>query len=264
MSFHLQITFTGLCLFVPRKEEGKLHVLMPRTDRLRHHGSAEHECSIPDEHAMRLVFDTAHLTKGSTAPSKLLTQVSLKEKILEIPRWGDLMPDIPPGLVKLDGTLKEGVLEDGVNLTSRVTLHSGSVTDAAEGECFQWRGGFRRMSHILDWTIEDHPGSFFVGELRQMNGGSGGTLPTLYPISIGGKNMIQLTIFHVTPGDLPPDPIKIPDPKDSEDVHHFAAYYEIADVRQKDLPKVYRNKCGTPSPKGGRGGNPFRCMNAIL
>lgn len=282
MSFQLRITFIGMCLFVPDVEKGRMHVLMPATgssggadgghDGQDGHGEpsggrdggahAGHHGV--ERHALRLVFDTANLSEGAKKPADLLVQVSLSNRVLVLPPIGSILnPNLPDDLVPLSSPLDPAVLGQLAQqrLSSRVELGSGYWSGHHPGECWELEEGQpRRMSHVLEWTVDEMPGRYLFVNLALLGGGLAESIGPLHPID----GILDLEVYHVPPAELPPDPELPAMLAEGEPAHHFAAFAPLLRQPTRQLPRFQRGKCPSPPPdkKPPRGGNPFRCMGA--
>src|SRR5688572_13852717 len=98
MPFTLQITISGLCLFVPQKKwvfGDLLHVL------LIEHGAAPH-----DRHCPRLVYDTAY-EDGLQQPTGQLVCKPLENCVLNLNELGNSLDlFLPTQLVDLSNVMK--------------------------------------------------------------------------------------------------------------------------------------------------------------
>jgi hypothetical protein len=270
MSFTLRITFVGMCLFVRDGDEA-MHVLLPATGGVggdgerpppdgewvdpgpgvrgaRHGGHAGSGTGFThvevETHTARLIFDTAHLRPNKVRLDGVPAHVSLRDQALELPACGaPLSTALPGDLVALDTHLRADLWEKEKSLlASRVMLRRGCWTDHDAGECWEWTDGPRRMSHVVEWTIEDYPGSVLEHRLTQLGGGTGDALPPLYPVC----GLLDLSVWHVPHTDLPPDPVRRERPERGYQAHHFAAFSVLLRDPVPCLPALAGSQCGEP------------------
>ena len=272
MSFTLRITFVGMCLFVRDGEEA-MHVLLPATGGggadgggpppdgeslgtgpgvrgpgTRHGTHLEPESGVThvdvEPHTARLIFDTAHLRPNKVRLDGVLAQLSLRDQALELPACGEPLRTALPGeLVRLETGIRPDLWEKEKSLlASRVMLRGGRWSDHDPGECWEWTDGPRRMSHVVEWTIEQFPGEVLEQRLKQLGGGTGDALPPLYPVC----GLLDLSVWHVPHADLPPDPVRREKPKSGYQAHHFAAFDALLRDPVPCIPMLAGNQCGEP------------------
>ncbi|MDB4950195.1 MAG: hypothetical protein JWM27_2844 [Gemmatimonadetes bacterium] len=265
MSFKLRILFTGLCVF---RENGQkaMYVFLPSTQgKFPMPVGADMEL---DPHSARLTFDTAHLSPQGVTPDGYLAHVMLGERTLTLPEAnGALNTALPSDLVTI-GKLKREVYDDRTArslLTARITLLSGQCTGVAPGRCWKWNNKEQRMSHVVEWTIDDYPGSSLTLQLVQFSGINGAKVGPLYPID----GEVTLTVWHAAYTDLPPDPLPVaePDLAHPPTAHHFAALLRLVEDASRDLPVFAGNSCSQSSQArdeldnpGGKGAAAVSCM----
>jgi len=260
MSFDLTLTFTGMMVYVP--EATQLRVLMPKTS-----GSmaapvvtSTGECSVQsstdpatcvEPHAARITFDTAYTRPGAQALDEAVAHVSLLQKRLDVPVVGSAyVQGIPSYVTELPSVVRQDVLEGYANevLASRVRVRTGQSTYADPGECWEYDGAVRRMSHQVEWTISGVEGDYLDLPLTDLSGLlTVGSLPRLYPLD--GK--IELWIWHAPAWELPPDAIIPEELSEGDGAHHFAHLSVLLDSRSLDMPLFRPNQCG-PLPPGTR------------
>jgi hypothetical protein len=264
MSFTLRIRFTGMCLFI-RDGSSRVHVLLPSTagnfpvtpeqmaggqgngeggEGSQGCGNCTEEGMTIEPHAVRVTFDTAHLSPGRVSRDDYLAHVSLKGRVLDVPRVGaEIEAELPPDLVSLGGILREEVFGDDADqlLACRFTFTSGTCTGVAPGRCWSWRGNVRRMTHVVEWSIPDIPGDELRLPLTQFSGATGGELGPLYPVN----GAIEMDVWHAPHADLPPDPVipAEPDPDHPPVAHHFAAMLRLFQDPVYDLPVYVGKEC---------------------
>jgi hypothetical protein len=269
MAFTLRVRFCGMCLFI-RDGNSRMHVLLPSTagvfpvapdpadgeggdtDGGDGDGEGQETCcaTFTDEgmriepHTVRIAFNTAHLQPGRVSLDPFYAQVSLRNRVLDVPRMGaELDTTMPADLVSLGGNLRGEVFGDdaGDLLSSRVTFSSGSCTGVAAGRCWSWAGSVRRMTHVVEWSIPDLPGDELVLPLTQFSGAVGGELGPVYPVN----GVVDLEVWHVPYTDLPPDAVvpPEPDPEHPTVAHHFAAMLRLFQDPVYDLPVYVGDEC---------------------
>jgi hypothetical protein len=292
MSFTLRVTFSGLCLFVPDRVNGKMHVLMPPTshgpgslhdsgggheghegnadlgehaeggERTEGAGQAEHggrdqtplsghaaDPHCTDAHAARLVFDIAHLSPGNTEPKGILAHVLLEDFALDLSApAGTVDLSLPPSIVpvgRLVGNqkIRRKLLErvPGPKVLSRVTLTTGACTDHDPGALWEVGGVETCMTFSLEWTVGDfgtEPLRLDLLNLR--DAGDQEALPDLYPIGPDGDKVVDLSVYHVLEGDLPPVDIPPPPPAPGPGyrARHFAMLHKLFEVHRPFAPPV--------------------------
>lgn len=260
MSFDLTLTFTGMMVYVP--EATQLRVLMPRTADVMPAPvvTASGQCSgegstgtaaCVEPHAARITFDTAYSRPGAQGLDGAVAHVSLLQKRLDVPVVGSAyVQGIPAFVTELPSVVRQDVLEGNANevLASRIRVRTGEATYADPGECWDYGGGVRRMSHQVEWTISDIDGDHLDLPLTDLSGLlTVGSLPRLYPVD--GK--IELWIWHAPAWELPPDAIIPEDLAEGDGAHHFTHLSVLLDSRSLTMPLFRPNECG-PLPPGTR------------
>lgn len=256
MAFDLTLTFTGMMIYVP--ENTQLRVLMPKTAEsmpapvLTTGGECSGQSSTDttvcvEPHAARITFDTAYVREGATGPDGAIAHVSLLQKRLDVPVVGDAyQAGIPSDMTELPSVVRQDVLEGNANevLASRIRVRNGHATYADPGECWEYGGEVRRMSHQVEWTISGIEGDYLDLPLTDLSGDlTVGSLPRLYPID--GK--VELWIWHAPAWELPPDAIIPEEMDDGDGAHHFAHLSVLLDSRSVDIP-LYRPGACAPLP----------------
>ena len=234
MPFTLRISFHGMCLFV-RDGAQALHVLMPATG-----GGASEDCGC-EPHTPRLLFDTAHLRPQQTAPDHALVHYPLLKKVLEIPQGGSALDNaLPPELAKV-GPVRADVF-GGQNtdlVASKVVLRNGSCSDYAKGACWTWQGQVQRLSHIIEWSVEDVPGTSLDLSLQGLTGAFAGDVPTLHPVN----GVVELSVWHAPHCELPPDYIVPPAPSRGGSAQHFSGFGKLLQAGTVGLPGYEPDTC---------------------
>lgn len=250
MTFDLRFTFTGMMLYVPSNTQ--LTVLLPKTAEVMPTantsgcGSTGEECVEP--HVARITFDTAYSRPGAAALDGVVAHASLRKKRLTVPAVGSAyVKGIPSVVATATAPPRQDVLDGSADtdLIARLELTTGEASWADPGECWEYQGATRRMSHQVEWTISDVAGDWIDLELTDLAGlGSQGSLPRLYPID--GK--IELWVWHAPPFELPPDAIVPELPAYGAEGLHFAHLGMLLDSRSLDAPLFRPGDCGDPPP----------------
>jgi hypothetical protein len=258
MSFELQVELVGLCLFVPDSGAKNLYVLMPAAGTA--HGV--------DPHVVRLCFDSAYLRPGSTRLDGLMTLVPMSRVDLALGAGGSPSLALPRELVNVGTQARRPIDPDALRrddtarrLTARVSVGSGMYTTYQPGSCWNYPDGStppRRLSNRLFWQVGEVEGDELGLTFTPLAGGTGLTLPPLYPI--GGS--IELAVYHTPREELPPDPVVVPPPPLGTPAHHFAAFYGLfaPPVTDGPLPTFAGIRCSDNDTS--LGGSPYTCMAA--
>ncbi|HYH81459.1 MAG TPA: hypothetical protein VEX86_16770 [Longimicrobium sp.] len=253
MPFDLKLTFTGMMLYVP--EINQLQVLMPKTAETipapvvsSNGGCSGENPECVEPHAARLTFDTAHTRQGMTALDDVVAHVSLRQKRLDVPAVGSAyVRGVPSDIALATSPVRQDVLDGIANsdLASRIRVSTGAATYADPGECWEYQGIVRRMSHQVEWTIAGVPGDHLDLPLTDLSGLTGqGSLPRLYPIN----GQIELWVWHAPAFELPPDGIAPETPVDGDQAHHFSHLGILLDSRALEMPLFRPNLCGELPP----------------
>lgn len=265
MSFTLRIRFSGVCLFVPRRNTSNLmrmHVLMP--DLL----SGNHGRHVPV-----LKFDTAHLRPGQPGKDGITASRDIAGKSLTIGN-AEASDFICPQIVKLREATGQDVPSNllqpspgTASLGARVTLADGRMTLVARGKCWRWVSGeAQRMTHVAQWVIT-MGGEDLRLRLDPLGNGLAIQLPPLYPIVEQGQSgFLDLSVHHLTPEDLAPIPPPPPPPPAPGDrAPHFGAYYNLYNpVPVPHHPLFAGDTCNLPDnpcdEETEMGSSAFNCM----
>ncbi len=257
MPFDLKLTFTGMILYVP--ELTQLQLLMPKTPETipapvilpGGENAASCHCETGDcmePHAARITFDTAYTRHSSQALDDVTAHVSLRQKRLDVPALGSAyVRGVSPYIALVDSPVRQDVLDGTANaeLTARIRLRTGRATYADPGECWEYQGSVRRMSHQMEWTISGINANHLDLPLTDLSGLiTQGALPRLYPI--GGK--IELWVWHAPPVELPPDAIVPEMPPPGSQGHHFSHLRNLLCSRTLSMPTFRPNQCGELPP----------------
>ncbi|HET7233922.1 MAG TPA: hypothetical protein VFJ16_28180 [Longimicrobium sp.] len=276
MPFDLKLTFTGMMLYVP--EATRLQVLMPKTAETMAApviSSTGEECGASttdtsvcvEPHAARVTFDTAYVREGAQALDDVLAHVSLRQKRLEIPAvGGSYTRGIPSVVTVTSSPVRSDVLDGTADevLMARLVVSTGGATYADPGECWEYQGDVRRMSHQVEWTIPDIDDDHLDLSMTDLAGmAAQGSFPRLYPID--GK--VELWVWHAPAYELPPDAITPEEPVSGDQAHHFAHLALLLDSRSLEMPLFRPNECGELPPgtrprERDRGASVLSCTGA--
>lgn len=266
MGYKLRITFSGLCLFVPKRNTAnqmRMHVLMPNASVGQH-------CR--ERHIPVLVFDTAHLRPAQTRNDEIAAHRDLSELSMSIGN-AEAGEFICPQIVKLREVTGRDVPTNLLDpspgtarLGARVTLGDGRMTVVGKGKCWEWAPGqAQRMAHVALWEI-----NMMDDELRlrldPLGSGMARELPVLYPIGTSADNrVINLAVRHLPPEELAPIAPPMHEPKGGEPSGHFTAYYDLyGPLPYIRLPRYSGDACilpADPCPEDVElGSSAFNCM----
>lgn len=265
----IRISFTGLFLFVPEPNAGKMHVLLPRTPGLGH----------KHRHVARLLVDSAHL-KPSDSTATLhhipahsahlksgdtkttLNHIPLERWALELPvptATGSAETDLSmfPRIGSLAGVTNEMVKRNRIRrlpphekVAARVTLAAGETVATAKGALWEVKiegGGSvpKCMTWAVAWVLDiPDNGPFQAQLLSLLNEHVHQDLPPLYPIQTDeGKRVIDLHFYHVPEHELPPfEPPKC-EPGTAVEADHFHLYSHIFEKAHLEPPKLLHCDC---------------------
>jgi hypothetical protein len=251
MPFKLRITFSGLCLFVPGKDDsaGWMHVLMPATGKRVH------------KHVAQLGYDQAYEVDATGDPVGMPKYVPIEGSALGGPsgtKPGANLP-APEGLVdlsdltgaKVEPRLVEGPPDSGI-VAARMSLGAGVGAGVPGGAYWNLDGREVRMPHRAVWIL-DVPGDNLTWSVAGTDGG----LRSLRPID----GEIVLYVMHQPAHELPPTRLPLPDgpfslPPRGYRNDHFEAYYDVLDQTpqsKRPIPVFERGPDAAPGPGGGSG-----------
>jgi hypothetical protein len=272
-SFNLEITFSGLCMFVPAKDKSRMHVLMPVSGKTL--------CGVHvHQHVNRLYYHPSYET-GTGSPTKPTKPrfLELNGEALELKFNGNAETTLKPGIVNVSSITKKGVRSSLLTgqptdpIGARVTMFAGRFGSPNDGLIWDIEGNECELSSVVPWTIPDVPEDSITFTL-------GGMSRTLRPID--GK--VSIYMFNLPPDEVPrrvplrpPPPFECPQ-KDAE-ATHFAGYYYLLGCPGSKLPKFKKGKfagqCSPPThnpratvePRASRaaeieGVRPVICMTA--
>jgi hypothetical protein len=211
MSFTLEVTFHGLCLFTPdpTSTPRRMFVLMTRTPR----GPA-----VP-EHLLTVAYDGPAVRLD---PGEELRFTNLAD--------GGVSPVLPAGIVDLTAAQGMRVGRDTVeanprsDLRSRVVLTDGQLERTGGEAC--WLFGPRKEPMTdrvrLRTTV---PADSLAWEVRDFAGNLLRPLPGAAP---GGDGVVRIDITHMVPcHDECASPV--PRPSNGHEPEHFQAFHALLD-----------------------------------
>jgi hypothetical protein len=226
MAFTLRITISGLCLFVPTAD--RLHVLMPATT-----GGTKH--------AARLVYDIAYEAPGSSAPEYEFAAPSLLGSVLTFdpPSSGQDVLTLPEDpVISLTTQWQRKVFRSHLmgsvpSNRARIELLRGKAIDYGARALFDVTGGTEQQcrsstvtkhgTRAVVWGVEATGVSL---DLKAVWPGKPAEVPDhLYP----RDDVLDITIAHAVPTELPPKPTRPTPPKRCEAARHFHAFYALTD-----------------------------------
>ena len=255
MPFTLEITYSGLCMLVPSKDQQRMHVLMPVT---HHH-----------PHFMRVLYHPAYDT-GSGDPNKPETPqfLELAGEVIELTGTGALNATLKPGVGNASAICGKKVPPDLLTgppqgpVAARVSMNAGDYT-LNNGLIWDVDSVDTELASIANWTM-DLPQDDLTLSLN-------GEKRTLHPID----GRIAILVFHVPMAEMPTvvplQPLTFRCPEVGIEAHHFGAFFDLLSCTH-DLPTYVRPKfegqCTGGSDSGARafgaarffGVSPVTCM----
>lgn len=258
-TFDLEITFTGLCLYV--RDGAKLHVLMPSAAGCH---IEKHESRVYTnrnwkrwEELGNCELDLSDLGGGSAA------NFDLPPTIFDFATLGYSVP-------------QKYLKEDHPELYTRITLMNGEASFVEDGALWAMTDDRAKceatapveMSHQLRWKINDVPRDHLRWAFRQFGSNTPGENP--YPRPTAAKKL-ELHITHAPKENHPDGKGSTPVPKECESRTHFEAYYSLLpSATLKPLPYFHDiGRVTVPTAmKDGRAvargwaGMVFTCMSA--
>ena len=235
-SFTLEITFSGLCMFVPSQDQQRMHLLMPVT---HHH-----------PHEMRVLYHPAYdMGTGTPNQSQPPQVLELAGEAIELVGTGALNATLKPGIgnasticgKKVPPDLLTGAPQGAV--AARVSLTSGDYT-LNDGLIWDIDGVETELASIATWTMT-LPQDDLTLSLN-------GVTRTLHPID----GRIAILVFHVPPAEfpavLPLEPLTFTCPDVGIEAAHFGAFLDLLQC-SADLPTFVRPKFDGQCSMGGSG-----------
>jgi hypothetical protein len=264
-TFNLEVTVTGLCLFLPRGDKGKMHVLMvaPVIDP-----SEGAEATEP--HYPRVFYDAA--LDSQVNPDQFWRAVPLESSILDLsgfPGQGvpASIPEIPeiPYLVDVRDYAPaplpdpEAIPNPIPNLACRLTLPRGWVTTPSPSEPWELQGppgqnkslGF--AAWYVVWTVPCVPGSELSWKLDSLRPNY--PVEPLAPLHPDKDGMIRLLVSNAVRKESTHRLLPAPRPNRGTPMPHFRAFRDVYPGRPPWPKLVY-----TGSPADGPGATPYTCL----
>jgi hypothetical protein len=262
VTFDLEITITGLCLFL--EAPSKMHVLM-----VRPRGNVE-------RHYPRVFYDAAH--DSGISAGTLYRVVPLEGTILDLSGLTPPGP-IPPisAIPKLldvskytTHKLKDPVLFPPPNLACRLSLPAGSpqtpdrvgpwkltaTTNPTVPVVTQTEAAWKVV-----WTVSGIQGNAMNWQLNpSVPGTPVELLPPLQPITIGGNKVIRLTISNVVRGESYHEPPKCVAPNTNAKLTHFHAFRDLYANSGSWPDLIYTGTTPPVCPPSGPSGTPYTCL----
>jgi len=239
-SFTLEVTFSGLCMFVPSQDKQRMHVLMPVT---HHH-----------PHEMRVLYHPAYDTgTGNPNKSEPPQVMELAGEAIELAGAGTLDATLKPGIGNASNICGRKVPPELLTgppqgpVAARVSMTSGDYT-LSDGLIWDIDGADTELSNIATWTMTLPEAELTLslnGEKR-----------TLHPID----GRIAILVFHVPPTEFPAvvplEPYTFVCPPVGTEAHHFPAFYDLLKCTH-DLPTYVKPKYDSQCSMGGSGARSF-------
>jgi hypothetical protein len=261
-AFNLEVTVTGLCLFLPSPGKSKMHVLMvaPVID----HGEGEERV---EPHYPRVFYDAAY--DSEVEAKNFWRAVPLESTVLDLSGFHSRdsgTPGIPTiraikGLVDVSdyGTLGDPEITRPGNLACRLTLPRGSWETPKPSASWKIQGPPREDRPIdaaawhVVWTVRNIKGSVLNWELQQLNPIH--PVERLTPLRPGPDGMIRLLVSNTVRSESLHKLVDAPQPKPGTPMPHFSAFRDLYPGRPPWPSLIYT---GTGS-QGGRG-TPYTCL----
>jgi hypothetical protein len=237
----LQISISGLCMYVPR--QGTVSVLMPRTGgdieqhvaRLIIERKAGSGASTFDEIPLEGCSVTVAPSGGGGADASTIPQT-----VLDIHHYS--AKPIPVRF--LEGKTNEP------HLISRLTLAGGRCTESKAGARFELDPGVLQcFCHALLWEI-DVAGTGSSVDLQLISLRNGALVGTV-SVPVNGNGDAPVRLFHMPSHHLPTHGAHTgPRPPSGTPISHYAAYYGFTPNPARQVIPKYQDDC----PKAGAGG----------
>lgn len=232
MPFDLKVTFSGTCLLVDDPSNAKLHALLPNP--------GSHGPGAENMHHARLIYRRGHSTaNGNPSGTDLVTQ-ELANRSLDlssVPSNAGHEGRMPPELFNLDTIMNRSRISrrllagDGEGkVHARVIVGPGGVTATNKGERWSVAGHSPRyMAISVTWTVPNVSADRLDLTLDSLTGTDAPENLVLHPLTIDGKSVVDLYVFHTPPSEvvnqLPPQPGKAP--YEGQKALHFMSFYTL-------------------------------------
>jgi hypothetical protein len=236
MAFNLEITITGLCMFVPRSES-RMDVLMVAAGG----GMGGCRCGCMQRHYARVFYDAAYNSDDPNALPGECVGIALEDRLLDLTQLGGNGETVKPlrNLVDVGAIVGKSVSSDLnaiPSLAACVALPPGFVAYSlpyGPWELYAPGAGVNTLllPYYVVWTIEGIDDTELRWELRGLGGLPDQPLAPLYPKRGQAGNAIKLTACNVTKShancNVVGDPGSPPPPNYPMD--HFEAFYDLYD-----------------------------------
>ncbi|MGH7517283.1 MAG: hypothetical protein ACREOC_07415 [Gemmatimonadales bacterium] len=269
MAFDLEITITGLCVFVPDPAQKQVHVLMVEPGP--HHGAAH-------RHYPRLFYDAAH--DSSAKPKKFWRVVPLDRTVLDLSgvggggKYGGKLSDIK-NLVDISQDVQPmpkpaDTPKDGLSCLVTLPLATKKIESPNAKGKWELRGkkGTKTMDEaawLIEWIVEGSAGSDLALQLQAFTGETIPTFPRqpLNSIEDGNRQVIRIHLSNVVLREsAPPNMLLQPFPESQGKMPHFDAYrdfYKQAGSTTDPWPELVYT--GPVFSETGRGrGTQYSCL----
>jgi hypothetical protein len=269
VTFDLEITITGLCLFL--EAPSKMHVLMvaPRSPV----GGKKVE-----RHYPRVFYDAVHDTPGTNAGT-LYRVVPLEGTILDLSGLTPPGPIPPisaiPGLLDVSKytthKLKDPELFPPPNLACRVALPAPAGSPQTPDRVGPWKLTATTNPTVPEdtpadaawkvvWTVSGIQDTELKWKLTTLVPNTPvEILPPLQPITVGGNKIIKLTISNVVRGESYHEPPKCVAPDPNAKLTHFHAFRDLY-ANSGSWPDLIYTGTTPPVCPLGPSGTPYTCV----
>ena len=273
MAFDLEVSMTGLCVFVPDAKNPQMHVLMVEPMGQHGGGGGHGGGTGTDRHYPRIYYDAAH-DDSTVARGKFWRVVPLDRAILDLSSYGSsgtkggTLSDIP---ILVDITQDVQRLPDPTKtpqkgLVCRLTLPLATKIDSPKA-----KGGWelrrspqtRKMpkaAWIVVWTIANVGKTDLALAPKPFTGETRPTLPLrpLRPIKDGNRKVVRLLVSNVVSKESgPPQGAVVPSPAKAGRMPHFEAYGEFySSAGSVPIPWPELHYTGVTAKRG----TPYSCL----
>ncbi|HEX8696748.1 MAG TPA: hypothetical protein VF746_30295 [Longimicrobium sp.] len=253
MPFNLHIEIAGICLFVRRSRDGKLHVLLPPVAGM-------------EPHVKVIGWPAKYNPKAPTG--KTHQELSLEAGTLDLSQLvegGDSLVVDLPGVVDISDIVN--MPADQTKALAHVVIGHGTLCPSPpcqHRKGARWRINSRPPTHMatsIQWRItgvtnevEDDNGVRRPG--LKIKTSNGGTLATLRPDSDG---QIRIYVYNAPHDELPsqPEPTN-PVLNPGDEAHHFRGYYALFGDKAGPLPQFEDEGRDASDPNSS-----FRAANSL-
>lgn len=271
MPFDLNISFVGMCMFVPAPagpDPDRLHVILVEPPESAHgNGHGGHAHAVERHHA-RLLYNTAHDRAGQR-PAEDFNSIGLDYKVLDLSRLSgeiDTTLENVPDLSDITGkTIPREFVGDvpREGVAARITLAAGRVVD--RGETGPWElepppAPQRMIAFRVTWRIPGIDADRLDWSLGGLNGMGGQPLTPLFPVedeSAPSGKSIDLRIVNVPRHEISMTDIIPPPPPRGTESPHYGVLYTLFDKPAVTPKPIWRGEEGRD---GGGVGSAYSCM----